>query len=115
MSVTVKFTISDERYDELSSRANNSDLSVQDYIRKELFNDYGVITPRNAINRAIATYSKGETFTVPGLFGDEWDLPNGAAGQFGKRFLSLVETEYSDQISFTKNFNSKKHAIYEVL
>lgn len=115
MSITVKFTISDENYDELTARAASLKLSIQDYIRKELFSEYMAITPIQAVNIALDNYSKGDTFTVPELFGEAWDLPNGVAGQFGKKFFSLVESEYSTKIRFTKNFSNRKHAIYEIL
>lgn len=115
MSTTVKFTISDENYEELCNRAAADRLSIQDYIRRELFSEYNTITPMNAVNMALSNYSKGDTFTVPQIFGEAWDLPNGVAGQFGKKFFSLVEAEYSTKIRFTGNFNSKKHAIYEIL
>lgn len=115
MSTTVKFTISDENYDELCKHASDLKISVQDYIRRELFNEYSTVTPMDAINIALSSYSKGDTFTVPELFGDAWNLPNGVAGQFGKKFCSLVESEFSTKIRFTGNFNSKNHAIYEIL
>ncbi len=115
MSTTVKFTISDENYEELCNRAIELKLSVQDYIRRELFSDYNTITPMDAVNKAFTNYSKGDTFTVPEIFGDAWDLPNGVAGQFGKKFFALIDAEYSSKIRFTGNYNNKKHAIYEIL
>lgn len=115
MSTTVKFSISDENYEDLCNRAATLKLSIQDYIRRELFSEYQTITPMDAVNKALSNYSKGDTFTVPELFGEAWDLPNGVAGQFGKKFFSLVEAEYSSKIRFTGNYNSKKHAVYEIL
>ncbi|WP_414733860.1 DUF1413 domain-containing protein [Acetobacterium carbinolicum] len=115
MSTTVKFTISDENYGDLCKRAAALKLSIQDYIRRELFEEYNTITPMEAVNKAMSNYSKGDTFTVPEIFGEAWDLPNGVAGQFGKKFFALVESEYSTKIRFTGNYNSKKHAIYEIL
>lgn len=115
MSITVKFTISDENYIKLCELAEIPKLSIQDYIRRELFSEYNTITPMDAVNKALSNYSKGELFTVPELFGEAWDLPNGVAGQFGKKFFSLVDSEYSTKIRFTGNFNSKKHAVYEIL
>lgn len=115
MSTTVKFTISDENYDDLCKRAELEKLSVQDYVRRELFSEYKTITPMQAVTIALTNYSKGDTFTVPELFGDDWNLPNGVAGQFGKKFFSLVEADYSTKIRFTGNFNNRKNAIYEIL
>lgn len=107
--------MSDENYDTLAEKAKAASLSIQDFIRNELFPGQITITPSDAINRAIANYFSGETFTVPELYGDSWNLPNGVAGQFGRKFLTLVEAEYSSKIHFTGNFNSKKHAIYKIL
>lgn len=115
MSTTVKFTISDENYKELSDRATNLKLSIQDYIRRELFSDYNTFTPQDAVNIALSDFSKDDTFTVPELFGDAWNLPNGVAGQFGKKFFALVDEEYTSQIHFTENYNKKGHAIYKRL
>ena len=114
MSTTVKFTISDSNYDRLCELAAESNLSIQDYIRGKLFSEYNTITPMDAINKAL-TKSKGEMFTVPELFGDDWQLPNGVAGVFGKRFFALVSSEFSSQIRFTGTLNTKKHAVYEIL
>ncbi|MBQ4564442.1 MAG: hypothetical protein IJA58_08165 [Lachnospiraceae bacterium] len=115
MSTTIKFTISDDLYNELCIRATNAKLSIQDYIRLELFGDSNTFTPQDAIDLALSKYSKGDFFTVPEIFGSAWNLPNGVAGQFGRKFYTLVEAEYSTKIRFTKNFNAKKHAIYEIL
>jgi hypothetical protein len=50
--------------------------------------------------RALANYFKEDTFTVPELFGDEWNPPNGVACQFGKNFFAFVEAEYGSEIRF---------------
>ena len=113
MSVTVKFTVSDENYKELLERAGDSTL--QDYLRSVLFPGQITITPLDAVQRALQKYQKGDLFSVPEIYGEEWNLPNGMAGQFGKRFHQLVTEEYQTKIRFTGNFNKKKHAVYEVL
>lgn len=115
MAKTIKFTISDENYEDLTARVASHKLSIQDYIRKELFSEYMAITPIEAVNIALENYSKGDTFTVPELFGEAWALPNGVAGQFGKKFFNLVESEFGDKIRFTGTFSKKNHAIYQIL
>ena len=91
MSETIKFTLSDENYKELVERAGNQ--SIQDYIRSVLFPDQtNPITPEIAISKALSKYNKGDTFSVPEIFGDEWTLTNGYAGVFGRRFCKLVES-----------------------
>ncbi len=50
------------------------------------------------------------------IFGEEWNLPNGVAGQFGKKSFELVEAEYSTKIRFTGDYsNKRKNAVYEIL
>ena len=115
MSQTIKITVSDENYVILCNKAKDKELSVQDYIRDILFPGQISITPLDAVNRALSNYSSGETFSVPELYGDSWDLPNGMAGQFGRKFYNLVTDKYSSKIRFTGNFNSKKHAVYEII
>lgn len=114
MSKTVKFTISDQDYEELSLRAESSSLSIQDYIRKELFNIDNLFTAQDAINIALEKYTKGDKFTVPEIYGRGWNLPNGIAGQFGIQFLKLVETEYYGKIRRTNELK-KGLAVYEII
>lgn len=115
MSSTIKFTVSDENYTDLCTRASEKSLSVQDYVRMQLFPNQIAFTPQDAVKRALANYAKGDRFSVPELFGSQWDLPNGVAGQFGKKFFALVSSDYSTKIRFTGTFNAKKHAIYEII
>lgn len=115
MSRTIKFTVSDANHTDLCTRASKESLSIQDYVRMQLFPNQIAFTPQDAVKRALANYAKGDTFSVPELFGDQWNLPNGVAGQFGKKFFALVDSDYSTQIRFTGNFNSKKHAVYEII
>lgn len=113
MSKTIKVTVSDDNYEDLIERAG--DNSLQDYIRSVLFPGQITITPLDAVQRALQKYKKGEFFTVPQIYGEQWDLPNGMAGQFGRKFYNLVTEEYQTKIRFTGNYNSKKHAVYEIL
>lgn len=115
MSVTIKFTITDEQYTEIKSRSILSGLSIQDQIRKDLFNQTNSFTPRDAIRRALEKYSSEETFSIEDLFEEEKSLPNGLAGQFGRRFSDLVKTEFSDRIKHTGHYNTKKHAVYIII
>jgi hypothetical protein len=114
MSKTIKFTVSDENYEVLLQRADA--LSIQDYIRSVLFPEQSnTITPDEAVKLALNKFKKGDGFTVPEIYGDEWNLPNGYAGVFGRKFFKLVSEQYSDKIRFTDTFNRKGHAIYEIL
>lgn len=116
MSKTIKFTISDEIYQEEIENKLPKGMSVQDFVRRKLFPAYyDTLTPFDAVTTALAKYSKGDLFTVPEIFGDAWNLPNGVAGQFGKKFGRLVEEEYHDKIKFTGNYNKRNNAIYILL
>lgn len=114
MSETFKFTVSDENAEQLRARAEEAKLSIQDYIRKQLFSDQIPFTPLEAVNKALTKFQSGDFFTVPQLLDAEWDLPRGMAGQFGRKFFELVNREFNDKIEFTSTFNSKKHAIYRI-
>lgn len=115
MSETVKFTISDDNYLELCSKAKGANMSIQEYIRSVLFpKQVREITPENAVRKALEKYSNGDTFSVPGIWGDSWNIENGYAGVFGRRFNKLVNTEYSDKIVFTGEY-IKGQAIYKIL
>ena len=115
MSKVIKLSLSDEYYDCLVKRAEEKDANIQDYIRSVLFPEEDSITPQMAIGIALATRCKGDKFTVPELFGDNWNLSNGYAGVFGRRFFNLVKDKYSDHIRFTGTFNDKGNSIYEVI
>lgn len=108
MSKTIKFTISDEQYNELHQLAQGKGLSDQEYIRTQLFQGQAIFTPQDAVKRALTNYSAGETFTVPELYGTAWTLPNGTAGQFGQAFDKLVAMYYSSQIESLKNQGIKR-------
>ena len=114
MSKTIKFTLSDEYYDKLVKMSDESGKNLQDYIRSVIFpeEEGEAITLEKAIALALE-YGNGEQFTVPSLFGDSWNLRNGYAGIFGRRFCELVDEKYSDRIIFTGKFDQYHHAIYE--
>lgn len=109
----VKFSLSDEYYEKLEEMAMNDGVSIQDYVRNRLFNLKTIFTPAEAVERALKKYKKGDTFTLPELYDEEWTIPRGVAGVFGKQFFNYVEDEYSDRIKYVGT--PKKHAKYEIL
>ena len=74
MSKTIKITVSDDNYDDLVRRAGAN--SLQDFIRSILFPGQITITPPDAVQRALQKYKKGELFSVPEIYGEDWNLPN---------------------------------------
>ena len=115
MSKTIKFSVSDDNYRIIEDEAGKRNLSIQDYIRWRLFPEQVPFTPQDAAEKALKDRKKGETFTLPKLYGEDWTLPNGVAGQFGKKFFALVEKEYKGRIQFTKEFDERKNAVYIIL
>lgn len=114
MSKTIKFTVSDENFDSLVEKAGS--MSLQDYIRSVLFPEQvSSVTPELAVTRALELFKKGDGFTVPEIFGDDWDLPNGYAGIFGRRFNKLISEKYSDRIRNTGYYTKNGNAIYEII
>lgn len=114
MSKTIKFTVSDENYEKLMQKAG--DASIQDYIRSVLFPDQTpLVTPEDAVKKALEKYQKGDGFTVSEIFGDDWNLPNGYAGVFGRRFNKLIKEKYSDKIRYTGYYTQNGNAIYEMI
>lgn len=115
MSKTIKFAVSDDNYASLEAEAKERKLCIQEYIRWRLFPDQVPFTPRDAAEKALSDRGRGETFTLPKLYGDAWTLPNGMAGQFGKKFFALVEKEYKGRIKFNDEFDERKNAVYIIL
>lgn len=116
MSVTIKFTITDQQYEDLCLKAADAHpkLSIQDYIRKELFEEAKNITPQQAVDIALSRYSKGSTFTLEDLFPNGLGLPKGVAGQFGQLFSRLVKSEYSQQVVSIGTLNGRQ-TVYKVI
>ena len=112
---TVKFTVSDAHYQELTELAQKEGMSIQDYIRSRLFHVTTIFTPEEAVRRALEQYAQGDTFTVPELYGKDWSLKQGEAGIFGKRFFHYVLDHCQEQIQFTGMTDSGRHAQYKVL
>jgi hypothetical protein len=116
MSKIYKISLSDELAEELERRAGGQ--KVQDYIRHVLFPEEFAITPAIALELALEKYKQGDLFSVPEIFDGSdtytWNLPNGIAGQFGRKFAALI-TETAAPIRWTGDYNAKGHAVYERL
>ena len=110
-----KFSLNEEYSKKLLESAQGEGITVQDYIRKKLFDIKTIFTPREAVERALRKYKKGDVFTLPALYGDEWTLPRGAAGIFGKRFYTYVTSECSSKIAFDKMIDYGRHAQYKIV
>ena len=110
-----KFSLNEEYSQKLEAMAREDGVSVQDCIRNRLFDLKTIYTPAEAVRRAMAKYKKGDKFTIPELYGDDWNMQRGAAGVFGKQFYNYVADECLDKIRFVEMVNYDRHAQYEML
>ncbi len=112
----VRFSLNEEYYKKLEDMVKADGTSMQDYIRKKLFNFTNVFTPEEAMKRALENYKQGETFTLPELYmKDEWNLQRGAAGAFGKEFYKYVMKKYPGKIRHIEGGRRGRRALYEII
>lgn len=111
----VKISLNDEYYKKISDMAKKDGISIQDYIRGKIFGDEVVFTPAKAAEKAMQKYKKGEKFTLPQLYGDEWTIKRGFAGVFGKQFYNYVEESCKGKIEYKMQVDYGRHAQYEIL
>lgn len=113
---TIRFTLDEEHAKLLEEDAQRAGQTVQDYIRLRLFPTTAatVFTPQEAVRRALAKYKKGDRFTLPGVYGEDWTIPLGMAGAFGKKFYKHVETPGSP-IRFVGMTDHGRRAQYEMV
>ena len=110
----VKISLNDEYYEKLTELAKEQGISIQDYIRNQIFGDTVTFTPAEAVDKALQKYSSGDLFTLPELYGEEWTIKRGVAGVFGKQFYNYVIDNYSDKIEFVGMTNYGRHAQYKI-
>lgn len=112
---TVRFTVSDEYYQRLEREAMEEGCSIQDFIRMKLFEEPTIYTAAEAVRRAFKKYQPGDTFTLPDLYEGEWNLTQGYAGAFGKKFYAYVERECGGKIKFNGMTDCDRRAQYVML
>ena len=110
----VKISLNDEYYDKLNSMAKEQGISIQDYIRNQIFGDTVAFTPAEAVDKALKKYKSGDLFTLPELYGEKWTIKRGSAGVFGKQFYNFVLDNYMDKIEFVGMTNYGRHAQYKI-
>lgn len=87
----VKLTLSEEYYQKLSEMAQAEKMSIQDLIRNKLFPENTIFTPEEAVRRAHdGRFSNGQEFSLPDVYGEDWNIERGPAGVFGKRFYNYI-------------------------
>lgn len=112
----VKFGLDEESYKRLTRMAEEAGISIQDYVRKKVFEQPDtVFTPSEAVKRALASKKAGELFTLPDLYAEEWTLERAEAGVFGKRFFEYIEKhQKSLPIKFAGMTKGNRRAQYQI-
>lgn len=110
-----KFSLNEEYAQKLEEMAKQDGVSVQDCIRNRLFELETIFTPAEAVRRALDKYGKGECFTLPELYADDWTIQRGMAGVFGKQFFNYISDKGTEKIRFVGMTNYGRHAQYEIL
>lgn len=110
----IKFSVSEEHYHQLEELAKEQGVTIQDIVRKRVFNEDTIYTPAEAVRRALENYTKGDRFTIPDLF-PTWNLKRGAAGIFGRQCFNYIKEEYKDKIVYVGTNKQKRQAEYEII
>lgn len=112
----IKFSVSEEAYQELQQRASDHHQSIQDFIRGRLWGDT-IFTVDEAVRRIQSggfddaeRYPSG--FELPDVYGDEWTIPRGPAGVFGKAFFNYVTDHPDLGIKFKDMGKYGRRAVY---
>ncbi len=112
----VKLTLSKEAYDELDTLAKDSHQSIQDYIRIKVFGE-SIFTVDEAVKRIqegdfddLNVYPNG--WELPDVYGDDWTIPRGPAGVFGKNFYNFVVNNPELGIKFKDMGKYGRRAVY---
>lgn len=111
----VKFSLNDEYYKKLEEMAKEEGVSIQDCVRSKLFGIPMEYTPADAVERALKKYKKGDRFTIPELYEEDWNLPRGEAGVFCKKVFNYIIDACSDKIKYVGLVHYERHAQYEIL
>jgi len=113
---TIRFTVNNENYEDLEKRAQKANLSMQDYIRKVLFEIDTIFTPEEAIKRVKNGAVDGlSEFTLPDIYGDEWTIERGPAGVFGKAFYNYIQENIDLGIVFVNMGKYGRRATYKMV
>lgn len=110
----IRISLNDESYKELQEMAKADNLSIQEYIRKVVFQKEATIF---TVEEAVKRIQEGavdhlDEFTLPDVYGDEWTIERGSAGVFGKNFYNFVEDNPNLGIKFKDMGKYGRRAVY---
>ena len=109
---TYRFDLNEEYGKRLEKEAEDSEMTVQDYIRFRLFPSENIFTVLELVKR-IKAKGPSEKFTIPDLYSDEeWSrVDRSVAGCLGKNFYKFIS--HSDLgISLVPNCRINRRAVY---
>ncbi|NLG02404.1 MAG: DUF1413 domain-containing protein [Clostridia bacterium] len=111
---TFRFDLNNEYSDMLVDDAADKRMSIQEYIRYKLFNETTIFSVDEVIKRIQAGDFDGKEFTVPDVFTEEeWSqIDRGKAGVLGRNFYIHITKNPDLGISFVKDRNIKRRAVY---
>jgi len=112
----VKLTLNEKSYQELQRLAEEDHQSMQDYIRCKIFGN-SIFTVDEAVRRVQAgnfdnTELYPDGFELPDVYGNDWTIPRGPAGVFGKNFFNHVEANQELGIKFKDMGKYGRRAVY---
>ena len=110
-----RFALDKELAAQLEADAKEAALTLQDYIRWRIFPDapVNIFSPQEAVRRAREKYQKGDTFTLPDLYGEDWALSKGIAGAFGKYFNEYIAEHFPDTFSCDRSGRNVRYTLLE--
>lgn len=87
---TFRFNLNDEYSKRLEQMAEEAQMNVQDFIRYKLFEEASIFTVEEAVRRIQTGNFEDKEFTLPDVYGEEWNLERGPSGVFGKKFYDHI-------------------------
>ncbi len=112
----IKISLTENEYEKIDALAGSEKMTIQDYIRYKIFSKKSpsIFVPEEAENRALSKFSKGDVFSLPDIYGDDWiKLSPRMTGVFGRRFFKYLE-EKDGQIKFIGMAPDQRRATYTI-
>lgn len=106
----IKFSVNDADYKIIEANAHAQKMRISEFVRLAVLNTPSIFTSVEAERRALAQFAPNTDFTLPMVYGKDWEGVGTYAGGFGNNFYYYV-TNYSTKIEFVC---MKRHAIYRI-
>ncbi|MCM1328526.1 MAG: hypothetical protein NC253_03720 [Ruminococcus sp.] len=106
----IKFSVSESDYKTIETNANAQKMRIPEFVRSAVLNTPSIFTPIEAEKRALAQFAPGVEFTLPQIYGEDWEGIGKSGGGFGTSFYNYI-IKYSTKIEFVRY---KRYAIYKI-